>query len=128
MTIIYTSHYMEEVEYLCRRIAIIDEGKLIASGTKKDLADRLAGGSVLKLAVGSANPSFIEQLKMLDGVEKVIMQPDGEIHLHIESETELLATIIGLASQSNVSIHNMQLEESNLETLFLQLTGRTLRE
>ncbi|MFS0690758.1 ABC transporter ATP-binding protein [Sporosarcina sp. 179-K 8C2 HS] len=128
LTVIYTSHYMEEVEYLCRRIAIIDEGKLIASGTKKDLADRLAGGSVLKLAVESAEPSFIENLKTLDGVEKVITKPDGEIHLHMESETELLSAVIGLASRSNVQIHNMQLAESNLETLFLQLTGRTLRE
>ncbi|MFC5603599.1 ABC transporter ATP-binding protein [Sporosarcina koreensis] len=128
MTVIYTSHYMEEVEYLCRRIAIIDEGKLIASGTKKDLADRLAGGSVLKLAVESADSPFIEQLKELDGVEQVIMQTDGEIHLHMESKTELLSAVIGLASRTNVNIHNMQLEESNLETLFLQLTGRTLRE
>lgn len=128
MTVIYTSHYMEEVEYLCKRIAIIDEGKLIASGTKKDLANRLAGGSVLKLAVESAEPPFIDQLKALDGVEKVIKQPDGEIHLHIESEMELLSTIIGLASRLNVNINNMQLEESTLETLFLQLTGRTLRE
>ena len=128
MTVIYTSHYMEEVEYLCRQIAIIDEGKLIAIGTKKDLADRLAGGSVLKLAVDSADASFLEQLKALHGIDKVITQPDDEIHLHMQSETELLSAIIGLASQSNVKIHNMQLEESNLETLFLQLTGRTLRE
>jgi ABC-2 type transport system ATP-binding protein len=128
MTVIYTSHYMEEVEFLCKRIAIIDEGKLIASGTKKDLADRLAGGSVLKLAVGSADASFIEQLKALDGIEKVIIQPEDEIHLHMQSETELLSKIIILASRLNVSIHNLQLEESNLETLFLQLTGRTLRE
>ncbi|WP_432362866.1 ABC transporter ATP-binding protein [Sporosarcina sp. UB5] len=128
MTVIYTSHYMEEVEYLCRRIAIIDEGKVIASGTKKDLVDRLAGGSVLKLVVELENPHFIKRLKALDGVEKVITQSDGEIHLHIQSKTELLSTIIGLASQLNVNIHNMQLEESNLETLFLQLTGRTLRE
>ena len=96
MTVIYTSHYMEEVEYLCRRIAIIDEGKLIASGTKKDLADRLAGGSVLKLTVDSTDAYFIEQLKALDGIEKVILQPDDEIHLHMQSETEVLAAIIGL--------------------------------
>lgn len=128
ITVIYTSHYMEEVEYLCKRIAIIDEGKLIASGTKKDLADRLAGGSVLKLSVKSAEPTFIEQLKVLDGVDEVFIQPDGEIHLHMETETELLSAIIGLANRTNIKIQNMQLEEVNLETLFLRLTGRTLRE
>ncbi|MCG7346189.1 ABC transporter ATP-binding protein [Sporosarcina sp. ACRSL] len=128
MTVIYTSHYMEEVEYLCRRIAIMDEGKLIASGTKKDLANRLAGGTVLKIAVDTVRPQFIEQLKAMDGVEKVIVLPENEIDVHMESKMETVSDVILLASRSSVAIHNMQLQEANLETLFLQLTGRSLRE
>jgi ABC-2 type transport system ATP-binding protein len=128
MTIIYTSHYMEEVEFLCKRIAIIDEGKLIVSGTKRDLSNRLAGGTVLKLTVDSLRPTFIEQLKQLNGVEKVIVQPAEEIDVHLQSNMEIVSDIILLTSRSGVVIHNMQLKESNLETLFLQLTGRSLRE
>ncbi|MDN4608883.1 ABC transporter ATP-binding protein [Sporosarcina highlanderae] len=128
MTVIYTSHYMEEVEYLCKRIAIIDDGKLIASGTKKDLNNRLAGGTVLKLTVDSLHPLFIEQLKKLHGVEKVIVQPTYEIDIHLHSKMEIVAGVILLASQQGVHIQSMQLQEANLETLFLQLTGRSLRE
>ncbi|MGG0669122.1 ABC transporter ATP-binding protein [Lederbergia citrisecunda] len=128
MTVIYTSHYMEEVEYLCKRIAIIDDGKLIVSGTQKDLSNRLAGGRVLKLTVDSLRPSFIEQLKQLNGVEKVIVQPAEEIDVHLQSEMEIVSDVILLASRSGIAIHNMQLKEANLETLFLQLTGRSLRE
>ncbi|MDW0118661.1 ABC transporter ATP-binding protein [Sporosarcina thermotolerans] len=127
MTVIYTSHYMEEVEYLCRRIAIIDEGKLIVSGTRRDLSNRLAGGTVLKLTVDSLRPSFIEMLEQLDGVEKVIVRPE-EIDVHLQSKMEIVADVILLAGRLEVVIHNMQLQEANLETLFLQLTGRSLRE
>ncbi|WP_339252612.1 ABC transporter ATP-binding protein [Sporosarcina sp. FSL W8-0480] len=127
MTVIYTSHYMEEVEYLCRRIAIIDEGKLIVSGTKRDLSNRLAGGTVLKLTVDSLRPSFIESLKRLDGVERVIVRHE-EIDVHLQSKMEIVADVILLAGRSEVAIHNLKLQEANLETLFLQLTGRSLRE
>lgn len=128
MTVIYTSHYMEEVEYLCKRIAIIDDGKLIVSGTQRDLSNRLAGGRVLKLTVDSLRPSFIEQLKQLNGVDKIIVQPAEEIDVHLQSKMEIVSDVILLASQLGVAIHNMQLKEANLETLFLQLTGRSLRE
>ncbi|MBD7986029.1 ABC transporter ATP-binding protein [Sporosarcina sp. Sa2YVA2] len=128
MTVIYTSHYMEEVDYLCKRIAIMDNGKLIASGTKKDLSNRLAGGTVLKLLIEKIEPEFIEKLKVLKGIETVIVQTSNEIHVHMETEMELVSEIILLASQLDVKIRNMHLEEANLETLFLQLTGRTLRE
>lgn len=128
MTVIYTSHYMEEVDYLCKRIAIMDNGKLIASGTKKDLSNRLAGGTVLKLLIEKIKPEFIEKLKILKGIETVIVQSPNEIHVHMETEMELVSEIILLTSQLGVKIRNMHLEEANLETLFLQLTGRTLRE
>lgn len=128
MTVIYTSHYMEEVEFLCKRIAIIDDGKLIISGTQRDLSNRLAGGRVLNLTVDSLRPSFIEQLKQLNGVEKVIVQPAEEIDVHLQSKMEIVSDVILLASRSGIAIHNMQLKEANLETLFLQLTGRSLRE
>lgn len=128
MTVIYTSHYMEEVEFLCKRIAIIDEGKLIVSGTKRDLSNRLAGGTVLKLTVDSLHPTFIEQVKKLIGVAKVTVQASEEIDVHLQSKMEIVSDIILLASRSGMTIHNMQLKEANLETLFLQLTGRSLRE
>ncbi|MDW0114712.1 ABC transporter ATP-binding protein [Sporosarcina saromensis] len=128
MTVIYTSHYMEEVEYLCKRIAIIDDGRLLASGTKNDLRNRLAGGSIVNLTVDAVNPSFIHHLQSMNGVEKVIVQTAENIQIHMHSEMELVSTILHHANACSVKIRQMQLEEATLETLFLQLTGKTLRE
>lgn len=128
MTVIYTSHYMEEVEYLCKRIAIIDDGRLLASGTKNDLRNRLAGGSIVNLTVDTVNPSFIHHLQKMNGVEKVIVPTAENIQIHMHSEMELVSTILHHANACGVKIRHMQLEEATLETLFLQLTGKTLRE
>ncbi|MEH7344718.1 ABC transporter ATP-binding protein [Bacillus sp. JJ1532] len=128
MTIIYTSHYMEEVEFLCKRIAIIDHGQLIASGSKKELTNRLSGGKVLHLVVDQAKPAFLMQLNSMDGVENVTVQQETEIDIFLQNHKELLADIVLLSNQSGVKLQQIQLQEPNLETLFLQLTGRSLRD
>lgn len=128
MTVIYTSHYMEEVEYLCKRIAIIDEGRVVASGTKTHLRNRLAGGSIVNLKVDKVEPTFIHQLQAIKGVEQVIAKSAETVQIHMHSEMELLSHILHHASVCDVKINHMQLEEATLETLFLQLTGKTLRE
>lgn len=128
MTIIYTSHYMEEVEFLCKRIAIIDHGQLIASGSKKELTNRLSGGKVLHLVVDQVKPDFLMELNSMDGVENVTVQQETEINIFLQNHKELLADIVLLANQTGVILQQIQLQEPNLETLFLQLTGRSLRD
>lgn len=128
MTIIYTSHYMEEVEFLCKRIAIIDHGQLIASGSKIDLCNRLAGGTVLHVQVDQVNPVFINQLKSIDGVENIIINTDTSIDIFIQNNENLLSDIVLHSIHSNVKISQLQFQEANLESLFLKLTGRTLRD
>ncbi|MBY0122271.1 ABC transporter ATP-binding protein [Bacillus sp. S/N-304-OC-R1] len=128
MTIIYTSHYMEEVEFLCKRIAIIDHGQLIASGSKKELCNRLSGGKVLHLTVDQIYPDFLKKLKSMDGVENVSVAEETELDIFLQNDKELLADIVLLSNQSGVKLQQIQLQEPNLETLFLQLTGRSLRD
>ncbi|QQZ11274.1 ABC transporter ATP-binding protein [Heyndrickxia vini] len=128
MTIIYTSHYMEEVEFLCKRIAIIDHGQLIASGSKIDLCNRLAGGTVLHVQVDQVNPVFINQLKSIDGVENITINTDTSIDIFIQNNENLLSDIVLHSIHSNVKISQLQFQEANLESLFLKLTGRTLRD
>ncbi|WNS76271.1 ABC transporter ATP-binding protein [Bacillus sp. DTU_2020_1000418_1_SI_GHA_SEK_038] len=128
MTIIYTSHYMEEVEFLCKRIAIIDYGQLIASGSKKELTNRLSGGKVLHLVADQVKPAFLMGLKSMDGVENVTVQQESDIDVFLQNHKEPLADIVLLANQSGVKLQQIQLQEPNLETLFLQLTGRSLRD
>ncbi|MBB2478825.1 ABC transporter ATP-binding protein [Bacillus sp. APMAM] len=128
MTIIYTSHYMEEVEYLCKRIAIIDYGKLIAIGDKTELCNRLAGGHILELTVDNPSVDFLIQLESIIGIENANMREDGIIEIILSDKNTVLSEVISLSLKQNISIQSMQIKEPNLESLFLQLTGRTLRD
>lgn len=128
MTIIYTSHYMEEVEFLCKRIAIIDHGQLIASGSKKELCSRLSGGTVLQIVVNQVMPDFLKQLKAKEGIERITVHQETNIDIFLQGDKNLLSDIVLLANQFNVKLQQIQFQEPNLETLFLQLTGRTLRD
>ncbi|PKR85584.1 ABC transporter ATP-binding protein [Heyndrickxia camelliae] len=128
MTIIYTSHYMEEVEYLCKRIGIIDHGKLIAIGDKTELCNRLAGGHVLELIVDNPNVDLLVNLENIEGVENTNGKEDGTIEIMLSDKKNILPEIISLCGTHDISIQTIQIKEPNLESLFLQLTGRTLRD
>lgn len=129
VTIIYTSHYMTEVEYLCDRIGIIDQGKVMALGTKGDLCNRLANGTVLEMTLTSLNEEFLQSIKQIQGVEKVITKPETHsVDIFIKGTESPLPEIITLAVNANLQIETMERKEPNLESLFLQLTGRSLRD
>jgi ABC-2 type transport system ATP-binding protein len=126
-TIIYTSHYMEEVEEICSRIAIVDHGKIIAEGTKEQLKAIITDTKDITIEVKSADPLNIEQLKEINGVESVHVE--GNV-LKINSGTGVnnLNKIIGALLQTGTEIRSIDEKEPNLETVFLTLTGRNLRD
>jgi ABC-2 type transport system ATP-binding protein len=129
MTVIYTSHYMEEVEFLCNRIGIVDQGKMIALGTKSDLVNRLAGGTVIKLSVASLKDEFTASLMKVTNVEQVI--PDIEnnsVDILVHQHLLAFSDIIACAMENRVQVLSFEVQEPNLESLFLSLTGRTLRD
>ncbi|CAG9607010.1 ABC transporter ATP-binding protein [Pseudoneobacillus rhizosphaerae] len=129
MTVIYTSHYMEEVEFLCNRIGIVDQGKMIALGTKSDLVNRLAGGTVIKLSVASLKDEFTASLRKVTNVERVI--PDIEnnsVDIFVHHHQLAFSDIIACAMDNRVQVLSFEVQEPNLESLFLSLTGRTLRD
>jgi len=128
MTVIYTSHYMEEVEFLCERIAIMDHGKVIASGSKTELCSRLSGGTVLRMTAEPLTEAFVAELETLAGVEQATIQSETELSLLLNEAQSPLAEVIQTAVRSGVNIMGLQREEANLESLFLKLTGRTLRD
>lgn len=129
MTIIYTSHYMEEVEFLCKRIGIIDHGEVIAVGNKEDLCNRLSGGTIVKMEVNQLKDSLIEELKSLKITEKVIGNPgEKSLEIFVNSGPHALGELITAAVKNNVAVSSVHIQEPNLETLFLQLTGRSLRD
>jgi ABC-2 type transport system ATP-binding protein len=129
MTMIYTSHYMEEVEFLCNRIGIVDQGKMIALGTKNDLVNRLAGGTLIKLSVASIEDEFVASLLKLTNVERVI--PDMEnnsLDILVHHHQLAFGEMIACAMENRVQVLSFEVQEPNLESLFLSLTGRTLRD
>lgn len=128
MTVIYTSHYMEEVEFLCERIAIIDHGEVIALGTKTELCNRLAGGTVIHLKVDPIKERFIQRLKAMEAVANVKIVEEDRIEVFVTRADAALSQIVALSLEHRVQLLSLNVKEPNLEALFLQLTGRSLRD
>lgn len=126
MTIIYTSHYMEEVEFLCGRIGIIDHGKIIAEGTLDELRQIIGHRSHIRLRLSSNGARVLERLRAIDGVEKV-EEAAGEIVITAANSAAVLPAVTAECTE-HAKIQSVALEEPNLEAVFLHLTGRGLRD
>ncbi len=125
MTIIYTSHYMEEVQALCKRIGIIDHGRLIACDTLPGLLRQLEG--LIELRVRPCTSELRDQVGALDGVR--LEQRDNEtLVLQCADVKSTLPRVIGLLTERKVELIGLEIEEPNLERVFLHLTGRGLRD
>jgi ABC-2 type transport system ATP-binding protein len=126
-TIIYTTHYMEEVEAICSRVGIMDHGRLIASGTKEQLIRQLAREEKVVIGTGGVNAAAVEELRGHSRVEKVLVEGD-ELAVYLPSSSSYLQDILFILSKHEVAIQTLNRIEPNLETVFLALTGRTLRD
>ena len=126
-TILLTTHNMEEADALCRRIAIIDHGKVIALGTPAELKASIPGGYLLQLRFSASPPELIERLKILPGVTEVRANGAGT-DLYADRGGSLISDIVAAASQSSVELHDVHISEPSLENLFLHHTGRSLRQ
>lgn len=126
-TVIYTSHYMEEVETICDRVAIMDKGHIIACGTEQELRERVAHEEKIVIQAGNITPGLIQELKQHPRVTRV--EADGEkVELYLPSSQGELQDILFIFAKHGGVIQALQIEEPDLETLFLSLTGRTLRD
>ncbi|HDX9578652.1 ABC transporter ATP-binding protein [Bacillus cytotoxicus] len=128
MTVIYTSHYMEEVEYLCERLAIVDHGKVIAIGTKSELCNRLADGFMVKLQVNRYDQQLLQKLQALPVVERIVADEDSNTIDIALTHSDAVGTVVSEVVGNRVQIAKLEVQEPNLEALFLQLTGRSLRD
>nr|WP_245363604.1 ABC transporter ATP-binding protein [Cohnella thailandensis] len=126
-TIIYTSHYMEEVEEICTRIAIVDHGKIIAEGTKEQLKSIVTDTKEIWIGVRSESNISVEKLKNVPGVVSVRIE-DGQIKLQSKAEVNNLNEVIQQLIQDNADIRSVEEQAPNLESVFLTLTGRNLRD
>lgn len=126
-TVLYTSHYMEEVEQLCDRLYIMDHGEVIASGTKAELLSILSTEDTIKVELSKGEPGFVEQVKALNGIREV----EGshvELKMIAKKGSNLISELVHLAEQHRIQIINFHTETPSLEDVFLHLTGRRLRD
>jgi ABC-2 type transport system ATP-binding protein len=127
MTIVYTTHYMEEAERLCDRVAIMDQGRVLALDTTKGLIDMLGGG-VIYLGLSQASlESLLPAVRALAHVSTVA-QEDGRFKIETKNARLALLELIELCNAHNVSILSLEMLEPNLESVFLHLTGKRLRD
>ncbi len=127
LTILYTSHYMEEVEKLCDRVYIMDEGHVIASGTKNELKSILSNEETINIQVEEAKVEFADLLSSLQGINQV-MEDDLGYNLIASKGEQLLGEIFDYARQTEVKILGVHVQTPTLEDVFLHLTGRKLRD
>ncbi|MBU5676567.1 ABC transporter ATP-binding protein [Alkaliphilus sp. MSJ-5] len=129
MTIIYTSHYMEEVEYLCDRIYIMDHGEIIATGSKEELKEQISNEETMEVIFETIQDDTIKVLKNIIGVKAVnINDNDNRVTLIYEKGINILQLVFEKAQETQKKIISIQIKTPTLEDVFLKLTGRTIRD
>ena len=127
-TVIYTSHYMEEVEETCTRIAIMDHGKVIAQGTKEELKALITDTSVVWITVADTIGALKEEkIREIPGVVSIEID-ENLIRISSAREVENLDRIILYFSANHIPVRSIESKSPDLETVFLSLTGRRLRD
>jgi len=129
MTVLYTTHYMEEAQELSNRVGIIDHGELIAIGTQEELTKSVGETDTLVLHVSEETDpqNLADAVKKLKGVLKADVT-DHEVTIITPSAEELLAPVVSHANNLGIKIQTIDIREPNLEAVFLNLTGRALRD
>lgn len=126
ITIFLTTHYMEEADFLCDRLAIIDRGKIVALGTPRELKDQL-GGDVIQIALKDDSPDIRKDLETLPFVKDVMR--DGENYrIKVARGEEAMPRIFGHLSKNGVEVKTVSLIKPSLDQVFLEYTGRSLRD
>lgn len=129
ITILYTTHYMEEAQELSHRIGIMDQGKLIALGTLEELTELVGQKQTLtlKLYQEQGGKALSEAVKAIKGIDEVTAQ-ENRVIVNVQSAEAVLSQVLAKANQLDLSIRTIDILEPNLESVFLHLTGRALRD
>ena len=125
VTIILTTHYMEEADYLCERIAIMDRGKFVALDSPAKLKDIL-GGDVVNLDVEGQTETLVGQMEGLDWI-RTLTRHNHSLSLTMEKGERRIPELIDLAGRHGVKVTCVNLHKPSLEDVFLHFTGRTIR-
>ncbi|MCZ6858080.1 MAG: ABC transporter ATP-binding protein [Gemmatimonadetes bacterium] len=126
-TILLTTHYMEEAERLCDRVAIIDHGRIITLGPPAELIATLGAEQVVEFALENGAPLALEALESLPGVKRVV-SADGRMSLTVDHVHQSVPALMRLLEARRVTLSELVTHHATLEDVFLALTGRHLRD
>ncbi len=125
-TVLYTTHYMEEAESLCDRVVIIDHGRILAQGTLPELRALLGERDLVRLS-GAFHPDRVRQVFSGDGID-VVQVDESVVTLSLQDASSRLPSIFAMLSTAESEIRGTRLTQPSLESLFIKLTGKELRE
>lgn len=126
-TIIYTSHYMDEVDFLCDDIVIIDKGKVIAKGTSEELKDMITMNEKISFTTKNLNDDVINKIKAFDHLISY-ENKDGSVKLSFDHGDGYLMNLIKLLDDNGIRYSSLNVEKPSLNDVFLELTGKDLRD
>lgn len=132
-TVLLTTHYMEEADFLCDRIAIIDGGKIIALDTPENLKKKINEVKLIKIEVQKVNDKLLEDIRNIKDIQQVINSYNNdkgsyELTIHHVNGEDIIQKIIDVTFQNKTRILNINVIEPSLEDVFIHLTGKSLRE
>ncbi|MBN1324128.1 MAG: ATP-binding cassette domain-containing protein [Methanotrichaceae archaeon] len=125
VTVVLTTHYMEEADNLCKRVAIIDNGRIVALNSPENLKD-LIGADIINLSVLEGHDDLLQALEP-QGWIRSIQTSNGEVQLHVDHAQVRMPEIMTLAYRNGVGIESVSMHEPTLEDVFLKFTGRKIR-
>jgi ABC-2 type transport system ATP-binding protein len=127
MTVLYTTHYMEEAEELSDHIGIVDHGKMIANGTHDELVKLVGEQTRIDLTLDTQASEVMDAWRSVEGVSQVSAE-NGQITVLVGDSNEVLPRLFDVTNRLSARITSVNIQEPNLETVFLHLTGRALRD
>jgi ABC-2 type transport system ATP-binding protein len=127
ITLFLTTHYMEEAEALCNRVAIIDAGKIIVLGSPEELKSQIPGNDIVSLGVENFSESLVERIRKLPFVHRVKTEDDS-IRVYVDNGAQNLPILLDEVKASGGKILSAMIHEQSLEDVFIHHTGRSIRE
>ena len=127
MAVLYTTHYMEEAERLCDRVAIVDKGLIVAEGTRRELVERIGQHDVVRLSGDGDLPVAAAAIREVASVDDVAVA-DGTLEITAPSAGAVLPAVLAAATGSGMHVSSVSVVEPDLEAVFLRLTGKALRD
>ena len=127
MAVLYTTHYMEEAERVCDRVGIIDRGRLIAEGTRRELVSRLGEKDRIDLVASGDLSALAAACRSVPGVDGAA-PADGRVRLVADDGRRALPAVLEAAERAGVAVNSVEVVEADLEAVFMHLTGTALRE